>query len=128
MLGWRVHLRSFPSLSSSRPLFELSTNCDSLPLRSPLALALTPSECIHTLTGHTSTIRCIRVLDRSPIAVTGSRDSTLRVWDLQKGELKHVLRGHTGSIRCIDLAGNLCVSGSYDTSARVSAAGMCGLA
>lgn len=78
------------------------------------------SQCIHALTGHSSTIRCIKVLDRLPVAVTGSRDSTIRVWDIQKGQLKHTLRGHAGSIRCMDVAGNLCVSGSYDNSARVS--------
>jgi F-box and WD-40 domain protein CDC4 len=78
------------------------------------------SECVYALQGHTSTIRCLRVLDRLPICVTGSRDGSLRVWDLQKGEQRHVMLGHTQSVRCLDIAGNLCVSGSYDGTARVS--------
>jgi WD40 repeat protein len=53
--------------------------------------------------------------------VTGSRDSTLRVWNIQKGVMLRVLHGHTASVRCLDICGNKVVSGSYDTTCRVSA-------
>ncbi|KIO34183.1 hypothetical protein M407DRAFT_151474 [Tulasnella calospora MUT 4182] len=75
--------------------------------------------CLHSLKGHTSTIRCLKVLDGRPIAVSGSRDSTLRVWDIQKGRCLHLLSGHTNSVRCLDVAGNIAVSGSYDCTARL---------
>ncbi|KAG8897119.1 hypothetical protein FRB99_008431 [Tulasnella sp. 403] len=75
--------------------------------------------CLHSLKGHTSTVRCLKVLDGRPIAVTGSRDSTLRVWDIQKGRCLHLLSGHTNSVRCLDVAGNIAVSGSYDCTARL---------
>ena len=78
-----------------------------------------PRLCIYELRGHTSTIRCIRVLDNRPIAVTGSRDTTLRVWDIQHGKMLRVLEGHTQSVRCLDVSGNKVVSGSYDTTCRV---------
>ena len=76
--------------------------------------------CIYVLRGHTSTIRCIRVLHNRPTAVTGSRDSTLRVWDVQRGRMLRVLQGHQQSVRCLDVCGNKVVSGSYDTTLRVS--------
>ncbi|GAA6062199.1 hypothetical protein JCM10212_006480 [Sporobolomyces blumeae] len=76
-------------------------------------------KCLHTLRGHTSTVRCMRVLDGRPIAVSGSRDATLRVWDLKKGECIHLLNGHEHSVRCIEVSGNRAVSGSYDATCRL---------
>jgi WD40 repeat protein len=78
------------------------------------------SECLHTMHGHTSTIRCLKVLDGRPVAVTGARDATIRVWDIERGVLLHNLTGHTHSVRCMEIAGHYCVSGSYDCTARVS--------
>jgi len=62
----------------------------------------------------------MRTLHKRPIAVTGSRDGTVRVWDVQHGRAEKVLQGHTGSVRCLDVNGNRVVSGSYDTTCRVS--------
>ncbi len=70
--------------------------------------------------GHTSTIRCLKVIDGRPIAVSGSRDASLKVWDIEKGVLVHSLQGHLHSVRCIEIAGNQLVSGSYDCTCRVS--------
>ena len=61
------------------------------------------------------------MLDNRPIAVTGSRDTTLCVWDIQRGKLLRVLEGHTQSVRCLDVSGNKAVSGSYDATCRVRA-------
>jgi len=72
------------------------------------------------LSGHTSTVRCIRVLHNRPIAVSGSRDGTVRVWDIQRGRALRILQGHRHSVRCLDVCGNRVVSGSYDTTCRVS--------
>lgn len=54
-----------------------------------------------------------------PCAVSGSRDLTLRIWDLKNMTTKHVLSGHTGAIRCLIIHGRLLISGSYDNSTRV---------
>lgn len=76
-------------------------------------------EQIHSLHGHSSTIRCLKVLDGRPIAVSGSRDWSLRVWDIERGILIHTLTGHEQSVRCIEIAGNQVVSGSYDFTCRL---------
>lgn len=73
---------------------------------------------IHTLRGHTSTVRCLQMSDATT-AISGSRDTTLRVWDLQSGVCKNVLVGHQASVRCLAIHGDLVVSGSYDTTARI---------
>lgn len=56
---------------------------------------------------------------RHLVAVSGSRDRTLRIWDLATCETRFILSGHTASIRCIAVQGHRVVSGSYDGSARL---------
>ena len=73
---------------------------------------------IHTLRGHTSTVRCLKMSD-AKTAISGSRDTTLRIWDLPTGVCKNVLVGHQASVRCLGIHGDLVVSGSYDTTARI---------
>jgi WD40 repeat protein len=60
------------------------------------------------------------MLDGRPICVTGSRDSSVKVWNIETGQLLHDLRGHAAAVRCLEVAGNQVVSGSYDTTCRVS--------
>ncbi|KAH6671556.1 dehydrogenase E1 component-domain-containing protein [Plectosphaerella plurivora] len=79
---------------------------------------LTTGACIHTLRGHTSTVRCLKMSDENT-AISGSRDTTLRVWDLRAGVCRHVLVGHGASVRCLEIKGDIVVSGSYDTMAKV---------
>ncbi|RKO99211.1 hypothetical protein CXG81DRAFT_14826, partial [Caulochytrium protostelioides] len=104
----------------------------------------------HTFEGHTSTVRCLMILiprphcetgvlePPEPLIVTGSRDTTLRVWRLpdphtdpgwdaaaHAGEdrvnpwFKHVLAGHEQSVRAIAGKGRILVSGSYDHTVRI---------
>ncbi|KFY95326.1 hypothetical protein V498_03408 [Pseudogymnoascus sp. VKM F-4517 (FW-2822)] len=72
----------------------------------------------HTLRGHTSTVRCLKMSDANT-AISGSRDTTLRIWDIKTGLCKNVLVGHLASVRCLEIHGDIVVSGSYDTTARV---------
>lgn len=54
-------------------------------------------KCIHVLQGHTSTVRCLAMHGNN--VVSGSRDGTLRVWDVVKGTSLHVLIGHAAAVR-----------------------------
>lgn len=82
-------------------------------------LQLTPlRNCLHTLRGHTSTVRCLKMADENT-AISGSRDTTLRVWDIKTGLCRNVLVGHQSSVRCLEINGDIVVSGSYDTFAKV---------
>ncbi|KAH3668350.1 hypothetical protein OGAPHI_002104 [Ogataea philodendri] len=111
-------------------------------------------KCTHIFRGHTSTVRCLDILEpkqigvddegnpimfpKTPLVVTGSRDSTLYVWrlpitgeddklpdepvDLDENFNKYlvkVLRGHNGPIRAVCGFANVLLNGSYDTNARV---------
>ncbi|WVR08535.1 hypothetical protein IAU60_005590 [Kwoniella sp. DSM 27419] len=109
----------------------------------------------HVFHGHESTVRCLQIVEpvwdpvageftpAFPVIVTGSRDKTLRVWQLptkddaplprrynDAGELLPIapaqnpfhiraLEGHGGAVRALSAHGRTCVSASYDNTARV---------
>lgn len=106
----------------------------------------------HLFVGHTSTVRCLQIVEPVlepsgeyqppyPMIVTGSRDTSLRVWKLpKKGEPAfeglsptsgehappednpfhvHHLEGHTEAVRAVAAHGRICISGSYDKNVRV---------
>ncbi|KAL5013002.1 hypothetical protein ScPMuIL_011553 [Solemya velum] len=79
-------------------------------------------ECGHrpvypTLYGHTSTVRCMHLYNNK--VVSGSRDATLRVWDIDTGQCLHVLMGHVAAVRCVQYDGRRVVSGAYDYMVKV---------
>jgi len=79
---------------------------------------LSTGNCLYTLRGHTSTVRCLKMSDANT-AISGSRDTTLRIWDIKTGVCKKVLVGHQASVRCLEIKGDIVVSGSYDATAKV---------
>ncbi|EGE85354.2 hypothetical protein RJZ56_005308 [Blastomyces dermatitidis] len=108
------------------------------------------AECTQVFQGHTSTVRCLQILlpvaigklpdgtpnmmPKHPLIITGSRDSSLRIWRLpQPGDPRYfesgsdaenpyfvrALTGHQHSVRAIAAHGDTLVSGSYDCTVRV---------
>lgn len=111
------------------------------------------ARCTQVFHGHTSTVRCLQIvlptevgkdangqpeiMPKTPLIITGSRDSNLRVWKLPKQSdpvyypsgpilddsdcpyFLRVLSGHTHSVRAIAAHGDTLVSGSYDCMVKV---------
>ncbi|MGX1886716.1 hypothetical protein [Streptomyces sp. NPDC055287] len=80
----------------------------------------------NTFAGHTGPVRALActTLDGLPVAVTGSADRTVRVWDLTTGrQIGHPLTGHTDTVNalaCTELDGRpIAVTGSDDRMVRV---------
>ncbi|MFF2330170.1 MULTISPECIES: caspase family protein [unclassified Streptomyces] len=78
------------------------------------------------LTGHTREVAAVActVLDGRPVAVTGSHDSTVRIWDLETGRpVGSPLIGHetpVTAVACTLVDGRpLAVTSSYDSPARI---------
>ena len=51
--------------------------------------------------------------------VSCSKDTTICVWDRQSGELLRTLRGHNGPVNAVQMRGDLVVSASGDTLAKL---------
>ncbi|KAI9029264.1 WD40-repeat-containing domain protein [Hyaloraphidium curvatum] len=74
---------------------------------------------VHVLTGHTNSVRALAASGNT--LVSGSYDTTVRVWNLATGECSHVLRGHREKVYSVGYSEELkrAVSGSMDATVRV---------
>jgi hypothetical protein len=69
--------------------------------------------------GHTDSVSCVVQLADGRM-VSGSLDSTLRLWDIESGVCVKTLAGHTDSVYCVvQLADGRVVSGSRDKTLRL---------
>lgn len=67
--------------------------------------------------GHTSDIMCLQFDDN--ILMTGSYDTTIKVWDIESCQEIRTLTGHTSGIRCLQFDDTKLISGSIDRSLKV---------
>ncbi|MBN1139102.1 MAG: hypothetical protein JXM73_21155 [Anaerolineae bacterium] len=88
-----------------------------------LAWRVGPSDAhlLRTLSGHTLLVQAIAITPDGQRVVTGSSDKTLRVWNLETGEMLRVLRGHQGKVCGVVTTpdGTRAVSASTDGTLRV---------
>ena len=73
------------------------------------------------LESHTSWVTAVAVLADGRRALSGSRDCTLRLWDLATGETLRTLEGHTRSVNAVAVLadGSCALSGSADNTLRL---------
>ncbi|KAJ1569114.1 hypothetical protein HK096_004173 [Nowakowskiella sp. JEL0078] len=83
----------------------------------PGATAAAASALVRVLYGHTGTVMALRFVGMT--IITGSADTTLKVWDLKTGECKKTWEGHTGGVLCLHFDDKILVSGSEDQTVGV---------
>lgn len=78
------------------------------------------------LTGHTDSVYCVQFDDTK--VITGSRDRTIRIWDIKTGECTQILSSsppapfeppqdfHTASVLCLQFDKQILVTGSSDNT------------
>jgi len=74
-----------------------------------------------TLGRHTSIVWCVAVTHDSRFAISGSEDTTLKVWDLETGAEVRTLEGHSETVRCVAVTfdSRYAISGSNDDTPKV---------
>ncbi|KAG1459819.1 hypothetical protein G6F46_006077 [Rhizopus delemar] len=68
----------------------------------------------HYLLGHLDSVYCLQFDKR--LLFTGSRDRTVKIWDLCTYQCIHTLYGHDASVLCLRYDDELLVTGSSDTT------------
>ncbi|KAG1223698.1 hypothetical protein G6F68_020276 [Rhizopus microsporus] len=78
---------------------------------------MTTGNCIRTLFGHVEGVWSL-AYDTLRI-VSGSHDSTVRVWDLANGRCMHALEGHSGPVTAVALSDTKIISASDDGDVKI---------
>ncbi|KAJ2899826.1 hypothetical protein MKZ38_002768 [Zalerion maritima] len=67
---------------------------------------------VKTFSGHENGVTCLQFNDK--YLATGSYDATIKIWDIESGELLRTLEGHQTGIRALWFDDTRLVSGSLD--------------
>ncbi len=80
-------------------------------------------------TSHIEQVNALAITSDGKLAVTGSMDTTLKVWDLWKSKKLHTLNGHQAAVVAVSLTddGSKVLSASRDYTARIWNLGKQGL-
>lgn len=76
---------------------------------------------VRRFTNHTDAVTSVAISRDGKLAVSGSRDKPVRLWDVAAGKELHVFQGNENSVRSVALTpdGKLVASGGWDNSVRV---------
>jgi WD40 repeat protein len=69
------------------------------------------------LCDHTGSVLCVEFTHDAKTLVSSSRDSSIKIWDLDSGKVQRTLNNHTADVYCVVFSndGKLMASGSVDT-------------
>jgi hypothetical protein len=75
----------------------------------------------HSFEGHTDAVVSVAFSPDGKDALTGSGDTTARLWNVDSGDLVHSFEGHTGEVYSVAFSpdGKYALTGSADTTARL---------
>lgn len=72
---------------------------------------------IKTFKGHENGVTCLQFDDN--VLATGSYDTTVKIWNIETGEVVRTLRGHTSAVRTLQFDDSKLISGSFDKTIKI---------
>ncbi|UBF24634.1 serine/threonine protein kinase [Kovacikia minuta CCNUW1] len=100
---------SRPSRGVPDPLVENFFQTTAMPLATsvePEAVQDQIWTCKYKLTGHTSWVRSVAIHPDGNLLASGSGDKTVKLWNLETGELLHTIAAHSSWVRAIATSPN----------------------
>jgi WD40 repeat protein len=92
---------------------------------SPWLCPLTPSltspdePLIRTYKGHTDSVWSVAVTPDGNKIISGSQDGTIKIWNLNSGNLEHTIEAHNDSVKTVCTDGLRIISGSRDKTIKI---------
>ncbi|MBD6618426.1 PDZ domain-containing protein [Komarekiella sp. 'clone 1'] len=76
---------------------------------------------IHTLQGHSDSVNSVAFSPDGRTVVSGSHDTTIKLWDVRTGREIYTLQGHSNSVDCVAFSpdGKILASGSSDKTIKL---------
>jgi WD40 repeat protein len=86
----------------------------------PKKMMIAP-QLLQSFTGHSHIISSLVISADSKILISGSRDKTIKMWELETGELIRTLKGHRDGVYALALSpdGQIIASGSADKTIKL---------
>ena len=80
-----------------------------------------PFERLYTFGWHSDWVKSVAISPDGHIIVSGSRDKTIKVWNLHTGKLSRNFAGHSDTVETVAISadGHIIVSGSHDKTIKV---------
>ncbi|MEM8639595.1 MAG: response regulator [Cyanobacteria bacterium P01_G01_bin.54] len=78
-------------------------------------------DCLQVIMGHSYWVQTVAIADDNRTLVTGSKDSTIKTWDLFTGQELRTIRGHSASVLSIALSSDSkkIISSSTDNTIKI---------
>jgi len=89
--------------------------------RPPAQQAWLEMECLTVMTGHSHWVQTVAIAPDNRTLISGSKDSTIKTWDLLTGRQNGTITGHESSVLSIALSpeGDKIISSSTDNTIRI---------